>query len=307
MNNKLQVVTTEEKPIPRRSTTRIKTYREEIQARFERKWHQNPEQFSGIRSAKERERIERTIALITDTLNLKGKRVVDLGCGNGEIAKRLRDKGALVDAVDIAKNSLNKIREESNIKPVHSCVPNTHLDDNSYDLVVCTELIGHLSQREHRLFFNELARLVKKGGYIVCSTNIDINSEDALDLFIKLAETELKVKKFRLSYHSRFIRLLNLLKTPSTFALASADPYVRTQGLNNRYSISKRWFQFNSSKHLGIAWKGISLFTTPLVKSLKQSSWLLSFLEKVSVNEKCISHVILLAQRKPLEGFITGN
>ncbi len=303
MINKLQVISESKTPPPK---THIKTHREQVQAHYERKWHQNPDQFQTSRSAKERERIKRTIQLIKDTMSLKGKHVVDLGCGDGQLAKIIRDFGASVDAVDIAKNPLQGLQDKVNIHPIHSCVPNTHLDDNSYDLVVCTELIGHLSQREHRLFFNELARLVKRDGWIVCSTNVDIDSDDALDAFISLAETELEVTQFRLSYHGRFIRFLNLLKSPELFADASQNNTARKQEIAKRHSVSRWWFQLSSTKLLGLIWKGVSLISTPLYKKAKQNETLLSLFEKCSIQQKCISHVIVIAKRKPLEGFITG-
>lgn len=173
-------------------------------------WHNNPEQFNPLRNALERERILRTLELIDKHLSTQGIKVADLGCGSGILAQKLREKGAEVDAVDASKTALEKC--SPGIRTFQAVLPTTTLADDSYDLVIAADLIGYINPKGHRLLFNELSRLVKKEGFVACSTPLDINSDDALEHFAALAETELEIIAWSSSYHRFYIRVLDFLK-----------------------------------------------------------------------------------------------
>ena len=121
--------------------------RKEAQAKYERLWLQNPEKFNPMRTCLKQEDLNRAWKMIKEAKPLKGMRAVDLGCGYGILTLRMRDAGAeLVDAVDIASQALRKLElhDMTRIRPFQDYVPYTHLEDNAYDLVVCTELIAEL-------------------------------------------------------------------------------------------------------------------------------------------------------------------
>ncbi len=280
-----------------------KTRREETQAIFERKWQVHPEQFDASRNCMERERIERTVHLIQNHLDVKDCLVADLGCGSGALACRLRDLGAKIHAVDVARNALKKLDGEVSITLIQSCLPVTTLCDDFYDLVISTELIAYLHQKEHRLFFNELSRLVKPKGKIICSSQIDINSEDALEQFAALAATEIEISAWKFSYHSLYIRMIDYLRAPQSFSEASLDQRLRERGYNERYGISKYWFWWNSYKPIGLIWKSVHMLFSPFIQWTRQSRKLLLLLEKLSFTlwgDSAISHAIFAGTRKPL-------
>ena len=153
------------------------------------------------------ERINRTCQLIKKCLDLKGKVVADLGCGSGEITRFLRDQGALVHAVDLSRIALKNLQQEQGIKNFPDFIPRTTLEDYSYDLVVCTDVIGDLPENDYRLLMNELSRLVKNDGLVVCSTPIDIDSDESLPLFNYLANTEFEILEWVVSHHRLRIKL----------------------------------------------------------------------------------------------------
>lgn len=129
--------------------------RQETQARMERLWHQDVQQFNPERDCMQRQRVQRTIEALRTRTSLTGLKAVDLGCGGGVISRLLRDGGAAIDAVDVATNALQLLKsaDMQHITPIHDCLPNTRLADNAYDLVVCTEVIGYLPADEYRLLF----------------------------------------------------------------------------------------------------------------------------------------------------------
>lgn len=278
-----------------------KTSREQVQARFDREWLTNPTQFNPMKSIMERVRVERLMSFAMEHLNINGAKVADLGCGYGVISKKFRDLGAHVDAVDISKAALAHVNEEQGIRAIQSLIPHTHLDENDYDLVVCTGLIGHIQKREHRLLINELARLVKKEGTILFSTQIDIYSEDALERLISLLRTELEIQHCSVDYHSKFIRIKNFFAAPKRFSQASKNPRLRKNELEKRHSIWAQWFKVNSSKIFGWIWKAITPLSNQITHYLNQSRWLLLLLEKISCSDACISHLTVLAKKKPIE------
>ncbi len=280
--------------------------REETQAKFERLWLIAPEQFGSGKNCMELERIERTMQLICEMVQLKGCLAADLGCGDGELSRRLRDGGATVDAVDIASKAGEALKTHgmTNITFHQDYVPNTTLRDDFYDLVVSTEMVALLPHQEHRLYLSELARLVKPEGLTVCSTSLDMHSEDPLHTFSSLTDTEFKVEKWVVSHHRLYLRLLDFFAAPARFAKASKDREYRSLKLEERRGFSLRWFGWNSSKVAGLFWSIIQWVSNPFAHLLRRSRGLMLFLEKICRgiwSDRGITHAIWIGHRRPLE------
>jgi 2-polyprenyl-3-methyl-5-hydroxy-6-metoxy-1,4-benzoquinol methylase len=304
-SNRLNIVSVSNKESEDNKTFRPKTNREEVQATFEKLWNRDPDNFDPLNNCMDKERIVRTLALIDTACPVAGKKVVDLGCGRGTLSRALKEKGAHVSGVDIAKNALEIFRKEGSeqITLIQDCLPNTALQEDSFDIVVCTDLIGYLKPREHRLFFSELARLVKKEGYIICSTPIDLLSEDALEKFAALAETELEIVGWKLSYHKYYLRILDFFIAPSKFVRARKDLNYRKKALNKRSYFAKWWFQMNSAFLMGSAWHYLQHLFTPFFKGLRQSKYTMLTLEKICYfisSDSGISHAIFAAKRRSI-------
>ncbi|MEC7840123.1 MAG: class I SAM-dependent methyltransferase [Chlamydiota bacterium] len=303
--NPLNIVSVEQQsPEPVGRTSQI-SRREEVQARYDRLWLRTPEKFNPNNSTLELDKIERTLNLIEKTIDLTQKKVADLGCGSGYLSRKLRDQGALVTAIDISHNALKELQKYNcqNITPVHDYIPKSLLPDDTFDVVIAADLIAHLNESEYRIFFSELARLVKAEGVVVATTSIDIHSENALQRFADLAATEFEILEWKFSYHSLFIRLTDIIKAPSRFIKASKDSNYRDKSLENRYSLGKWWFRLNSHKAISPFWRLIKMATTPLLSFLQSSQSCLYYLEKVSKfiwKESAISHAIMIGKRRSM-------
>lgn len=305
--NRLHVINSEENinspspPLP----SRIKTTREEVQALFESRWKKNPSQFDPLCDCMGRERIARTRELLAGHLRTESAKAVDLGCGRGDVSRILKELGFKVTAVDISKNGLEIFREKGSegILLIQDLVPHTKLDDGIFGLVVSTDLIGYLPKREHRLYFSELARLCEKDGLILCSTPIDYNSEDALDIFKELAETELEILAWKLSYHKYYLKLLDIFKAPEKFARAGYDASYRDKAISKRSFFLKFWFKLNSYPLTGGFWNLFRHISNPIHKAIRQSKCTLLFLETLCRTlspESGISHAIMIGKRRRL-------
>ncbi len=109
--------------------------------------------------------------------NLRGKRVLDLGCGDGLLTYFLAQVGAVVVGVDNEEEGLKHARlnlERMNKKKhlqyefVNASVYELPFEDNSFDVVVSCEVIEHLDYPEKMI--GEASRVLKSGGMIVVTT-----------------------------------------------------------------------------------------------------------------------------------------
>ncbi|NIA02474.1 MAG: methyltransferase domain-containing protein [Nitrospirae bacterium] len=116
--------------------------------------------------------------------DLKGKRVLDIGCGTGRIIQMLREHGAEIVAFDISEEMLGIVnRKFPNIECVVGDSDNLPFEDESFDLVLGLFWIVHL--RDLRASFDEVYRVLKKGGRFILS---NINQRKAPKLTTKSGE-----------------------------------------------------------------------------------------------------------------------
>lgn len=301
--NRLNVVAVEKTETIRGSLQNHR--REECQEKFEKMWVTDPEQFNPMRNAMERERIKRTWELLLEFFDPNANLATDLGCGYGIISKRLCQHGAQVHAVDISNIPLRRLKEQQiqNLSLSQEYVPRTSLQDDTYDLAISTDLIAFLYPDDFRLFFSELSRIIKKTGYVICSTPLDISSEDALQRFANLAETEFKIEKWIFSYHNLYIRLLDFLMAPSRFVQAKHDAEYRQREIDKRRGIGQWWFSLNSTTLPAALWTIVQYPLRPLIAFVQQNQFILNTLEKISRliwSDSGISHVIFAGTRRPL-------
>lgn len=286
--------------------------RQEIQATMERLWLLDQDQFDPERDAVQRERIASTVQAIKSHQQLSGKRCADLGCGRGTITCLLRDEGAKIDAVDIASKALEllKTHDMRNITAIQDCLPTTRLEDNAYDLVVCTEMIGYLQPKEYRLLFAELSRLINPEGIAVCSTVLDLYSENALERFAALAETEFTIKEWLFRYDLLWIKCCHFFEASALFIKAGSDNFERKKELKKRKALSHLWFKWNTTKLFILFWRLIHPISKRIASALRQSDYLVNCLEKITKlfwDESGISHALFIGKRKPMTFPLLSN
>jgi ubiquinone/menaquinone biosynthesis C-methylase UbiE len=125
--------------------------------------------------------------------DLRGKKVLDVGCGSGRIIADLRKFGATVVAADISESMVHSTKKKfPDIEVIISDVADMPFEDNSFDFVIATFLIVHLKFLEPA--FNEVNRVLKPGGSFIL-TNINQRKSPKLKVGDK---EEIVIKSF---YH----------------------------------------------------------------------------------------------------------
>lgn len=98
---------------------------------------------------------------------VRSPRVLEVGCGEGEIARRLHTRWADVVALDLPDPGLRgEWSQLSGPRFLHADAERLPFEDGTYDLVVCVEVLEHIPDPAAGL--SELAR-VSKGGHMVLS------------------------------------------------------------------------------------------------------------------------------------------
>lgn len=119
-------------------------------------------------------RRKRVLSTLKD---LKGKKVLDVGCGSGVFVVEFVKKGATVVGIDYSK----KMIELAEIETVKYKLPknkfklqiasatNLPFKNNYFDIILATGLTDYLSDPENQKFIKEASRTIKKGGYLLVS------------------------------------------------------------------------------------------------------------------------------------------
>ncbi len=178
---------------------------------------------------------------------LAGRRALDVGCGGGLVSESMARRGARVTGIDLAAGPLEVAR-------LHALESGTEVEyllesaeelafrqAGQYDIVTCLEMLEHVP--DPGLLVDALARLVRPGGDVVCST---INrTAKAFALAIVGAEYVLRLLPAGTHEYARFIRPSELARSARRAGLQLVDlrgieydPFSRRAKLSGDASVN---------------------------------------------------------------------
>jgi len=120
-------------------------------------------------------------SLITEYLiGSPGLKVLDLGCGIGRLLLPLARKGAFVDGLDISDEMIRicyeSLHSEGLLGQASLYVGSANAlpcKDESFDVIICVELLFHLPDELRQETIQEIARVLKREGLCIVTLHND--------------------------------------------------------------------------------------------------------------------------------------
>lgn len=128
--------------------------------------------------------VERVIEQAAPELSM---RVVDLGCGSGQLDLRLAPKVSSILAVDVSTEMIKLLLDNASAAGVHNIegratpIERLHLDAESVDLVVSNYALHHLRDSDKSRTVREAASWLRPGGRLVVGDMMFGRGSDADD------------------------------------------------------------------------------------------------------------------------------
>ena len=184
---------------------------------------------------------------IDKLVGIKGKRVLDVGCGGGILAESMAVRGADVTGIDLSEKPL-KVAQlhllESGQKVDYRLIAAEDLareQPAQFDCVTCMEMLEHVPDPPSTV--RACAELVKPGGWLFFST-LNRNPKSFLFAIIG-AEYVLNLLPKGTHEYRRFITPAELAAmaraaglTVSEFTGMTYNPFSKTYALNNDVSVN---------------------------------------------------------------------
>ena len=139
------------------------------------RWEANAEYWvKVIRERRDRYRTELTDQAVLDAIGpCAGQRVLDAGCGEGYLARRLAALGADVVGIDACQGLIDAAEGLPPERPGSLSFTRASVDaipagDGYFDLVVCNHLFSHLQDPADAI--HEFGRVLRSGGRLIILT-----------------------------------------------------------------------------------------------------------------------------------------
>ena len=184
---------------------------------------------------------------IDQCASLKGKKVLDVGCGGGILSESMAVRGAQVTGIDMGEAPLN-------VAKLHALESGVELDyrkiaveqiaeeeAGSYDIVTCLEMLEHVP--DPASVVAACSKLVKPEGHCFFST-INRNTKSLLFAIVG-AEYILKLLPKGTHEHKKFIKPSELSQYARNASLAvnnligmTYNPFTKVYKLENDVSVN---------------------------------------------------------------------
>jgi 2-polyprenyl-3-methyl-5-hydroxy-6-metoxy-1,4-benzoquinol methylase len=113
-------------------------------------------------------------------VGLRGKRILDFGCGRGDLLGWLFDRGIAAGGIDFAADAVAETQQRFGGQPLFDGVQHadslpTSAAAGAYDVVFLVEVLEHLLDDQVEGTLHEVARVLSPGGRVIVTTP---NAED---------------------------------------------------------------------------------------------------------------------------------
>lgn len=125
------------------------------------------------------------------SLNIK---ILDVGCGNGNISLPLSSLGFSVVGLDIDENSINKIKGKNIFPNLSLKIGEIDTLSEKYNIIIISEVLEHL--KNPKIFLDKLKNLLSENGIILFSIPNGYSLEEQIRKILNHTSIGLKIKNF---------------------------------------------------------------------------------------------------------------
>ncbi len=151
-------------------------------------------------------RMETIVNFVKENFSNKNIKILDLGCGSGEVTLALAKLGYSGDALDNSKGMLEICKKKLstfNWKLFLGEAQKTNFQEGTYDLIIASGLIEYYS--DDAILLEEINRILKKNGHLIINVSNKIGYSTCLNSFSYLLKQNpffkfIKNKLFKFKY-----------------------------------------------------------------------------------------------------------
>ena len=113
--------------------------------------------------------IRRNAEMLTQTIELAGRDVLDIGCGDGTLVRAMAEAGARVTGLEVSAEKVEGARQIAGVAGetyIQGRAEDLALNDASLDVVVFFKSLHHVPAADMMAAFAEAMRVLRPGGLI---------------------------------------------------------------------------------------------------------------------------------------------
>jgi ubiquinone/menaquinone biosynthesis C-methylase UbiE len=137
----------------------------------------------------------------------QGDKILDLGCGRGDVCFYLAREGAFVtgvdyskDAIDLANGALKSMPEQIKRSThfIKQDAKKINFPKDTFDVVICLDVFEHLYDEELKIVLNNISKILKENGILVVHTETNKIYQDYTHKFyvFPLSTLLIKINKY---------------------------------------------------------------------------------------------------------------
>jgi len=134
-----------------------------------------------------------------------GSKVLDIGCGSGEITYKIKEKGFSITGVDFSEVGVKLARSKSLDCMVIDLDSGLPFDDGVFDVVWAGDIIEHLF--DPIFVLKEVNRVLIPGGALLCTIPYDLKVTTRLRVLLGHSYQESVYRKFNQYKHHTFFSI----------------------------------------------------------------------------------------------------
>ena len=243
-------------------------------------------------------------------------KILDIGCALGDFTKRVwqLDPKNEIYGIDISENAIARVSKEyPNMKFKVESLPKLSFRDNSFDLILCLEVLYYLNAEDRIKSLENIRRVLKPGGYLLFSGVLDggiryFAEEEIIELISKyfdIQRIEYNYAKIYTAIESKFLFLLNICNTVELLLNMSDTEFLKwygaTEDKRKAGKVKKWWKIINRIPFGRNTVRVINMFMGYIIR--RMLSWKvpvsLSYkLTKLILRERGKTGIIILCRRK---------